>query len=57
MRNFILRRFLFAIVSVIVATFAVFLISRAAGDPLHLYANSGYGLSEEGERALRKKLA
>ncbi|MBF16102.1 MAG: ABC transporter permease [Chloroflexi bacterium] len=57
MRNFILRRFLFAIVSVVVATFAVFLISRAAGDPLLLYANSGYGISEEGERALRKKLA
>ena len=49
MRNFILRRFLFAIVSVVVATFAVFLISRAAGDPLLLYANSGYGISEEGE--------
>ncbi|MBA31940.1 MAG: ABC transporter permease [Chloroflexi bacterium] len=57
MRKFIFRRLIFAIFSIILATFAVFLISRAAGDPLTLYANSGYGLSEEGERALRKKLA
>ena len=32
-------------------------MSRAAGDPLLLYANSGYGLTAESEVALRKKLA
>ena len=49
MRKFILRIAIFAVFSIILDTFAVFLISRAAGDPLDLYANSGYGLSEEGE--------
>ncbi len=56
MRRFILRRFVFALVSIVLATLAVFFISRAAGDPLLLYANSGYGLSAEGEAALRKRL-
>ena len=57
MRRFIIRRFVFSLVSIIVATLLVFLLSRAAGDPLLLYANSGYGLTAEGEAALRKKLA
>ncbi|MEK9676062.1 MAG: ABC transporter permease, partial [Chloroflexota bacterium] len=56
MRRFILRRFVFALFSIVLATLAVFFISRAAGDPLLLYANSGYGLSAEGEAALRKRL-
>ncbi|MBN4064176.1 ABC transporter permease [Dehalococcoides mccartyi] len=56
MRRFIIRRFLFGLLSIVVATLAVFFISRAAGDPLLLYANSGYGISAEGEVALRKKL-
>lgn len=56
MRRFIIRRFVFALVSIVMATLAVFLISRAAGDPLLLYANSGYGLTAEGERALRARL-
>ena len=57
MRRFIIRRFVFALVSIVAATFSVFLLSRAAGDPLLLYANSGYGLTAEGERAIRKELA
>ena len=56
MRRFILRRFAFALVSIITATFAVFMLSRLAGDPLLLYANSGYGITAEGEAALRKRL-
>ena len=57
MRCFIIRRFVFSLVSIVVATLLVFLLSRAAGDPLLLYANSGYGLTAEGEAALRKRLA
>jgi ABC-type dipeptide/oligopeptide/nickel transport system permease component len=57
MRAFVIRRFAFALASVIAATLIVLLVSRAAGDPLLLYANSGYGLSPEGEAALRKRLA
>ena len=57
MRRFIIRRFVFSIVSIVVATMAVFLLSRAAGDPLLLYATSGYGLTAESEAALRKRLA
>jgi peptide/nickel transport system permease protein len=57
MRRFIIRRFVFALVSIVVATMAVFLLSRASGDPLLLYATSGYGLTAEGEAALRKRLA
>jgi peptide/nickel transport system permease protein len=56
MRRFIIRRFLFGLFSIVVATLAVFFISRAAGDPLDLYANSGYGLSPEGEIAIRARL-
>ena len=56
MRRFIIRRLFFAFFSIVVATMAVFFISRAAGDPLDLYANSGYGLSAEGEIAIRKRL-
>ncbi|HCU89444.1 MAG TPA: ABC transporter permease, partial [Gammaproteobacteria bacterium] len=56
MRRFIFRRFVFALVSIVLATLAVFFISRAAGDPLLLYANSGYGLTVEAEEALRARL-
>jgi peptide/nickel transport system permease protein len=56
MRRFIIRRFLFGLFSIVLATLAVFFISRAAGDPLELYANSGYGLSAEGEIAIRARL-
>lgn len=56
MRRFIIRRIVFGLFSIVLATLAVFFISRAAGDPLDLYANSGYGLSAEGEIAIRKRL-
>ena len=56
MRRFIIRRFVFALVSIVVATLIVFLLSRAMGDPLLLYATSGYGITAEGEAALRKRL-
>ncbi|MBT5476776.1 MAG: ABC transporter permease [Chloroflexi bacterium] len=48
---------MFSLVSIVIATLAVFLLSRAQGDPLLLYATSGYGLTAESEAALRKKLA
>ena len=57
MRRFIIRRFVFSLVSIVVATMAVFGLSRLQGDPLLLYATSGYGLTAESELALRKKLA
>jgi len=57
MRRFIIRRFFFAILTVIAATAVVFSLSRAAGDPLLLYAKpGGYGFTPEQEAALRAKL-
>ena len=56
MKQFLIRRFVFAVISIIVATFIVLILSRGSGDPLLLYANSGYGLSAEGERKIRERL-
>ena len=56
MKRFLIGRLVFAVVSIVAATFIVLVLSRASGDPLLLYANSGYGLSAEGERVLREKL-
>lgn len=56
MRRFIIRRIIFAILTIIAATGAVFFLSRAAGDPLELYATPGYGLTPEQEEALRRAL-
>jgi peptide/nickel transport system permease protein len=57
MRHFLARRFIFAIVTLLVATMLVFSLSRAAGDPLLLYAKpGGYGMSPERIEALQKKL-
>ena len=56
MAKFIFRRVMFGLVSIVVATFIVMVLSRLSGDPLLLYANSGYGLTAEGEAALREKL-
>ncbi len=57
MRTFIIRRLFATILSVIAATMIVFGISRAAGDPLLLYAKpGGYGVSPEQIEALEKKL-
>ena len=56
MKQFLIRRFIFALVSIVLATFAILVISRLSGDPLLLYANSGYGITAEGERVIRKRL-
>ena len=44
------------LLSIVGATAIVFAMSRMAGDPLNLYATSGYGLSAAQEAALRKEL-
>lgn len=56
MRRFLIRRVIFMILSIIAATAIVFGLSRAGGDPLLLFATSGYGLTEEGVAAVRKQL-
>ncbi len=57
MRKFLIQRFIFAIMSLVAATLIVFVLSRAAGDPLLLYAKpGGYGMSDEQIAALREKL-
>ncbi|MEX0763030.1 MAG: ABC transporter permease [Dehalococcoidia bacterium] len=56
MRRFIIRRMIFAVLTVIAATGVVFFLSRAAGDPLLLYATPGYGLTPDQEVALREAL-
>jgi len=49
---------MFGVMSLIAATLIVFVLSRAQGDPLLLYAKpGGYGVSEEQTAALTKKLA
>ena len=57
MRRFLIRRFLFMILSTIAATAIVFSLSRAVGDPLLLFATSGYGISDEAVAEIRKELA
>ncbi len=48
MRQFLIRRFLFAILAIVGATLITFSLSRAAGDPRYLYAQEGgYGITEE----------
>ena len=57
MRRFLIRRFFASFVSLIGATAVVFLLSRAAGDPILLYAKpAGYGMSPERIENLHKKL-
>ena len=56
MKRFLIRRFIFALISIVMATFAILAISRLSGDPLLLYANSGYGITAEGERVIRERL-
>ena len=48
MRQFLIRRFFFAILAIVGATLITFALSRAAGDPRYLYAQEGgYGISPE----------
>lgn len=57
MYRFIIRRFLFGIVTMLGATVLVFALSRMTGDPRYLYAQpGGYGMSEETWAALGKEL-
>ena len=44
------------ILSTIAATAIVFSLSRAVGDPLLLFATSGYGISDEAVAEIRKEL-
>jgi peptide/nickel transport system permease protein len=53
----LLRRIIFAVLTIIFATALVFTLSRLSGDPLLLYAKpGGYGFTKEQEAALKKKL-
>ncbi len=58
MTRFLLRRGAFTLFSLFAATLIVFCLSRAAGDPLLLYAQNrgGYGFSEEERAGLNKYL-
>ena len=57
MQRYLTQRLLFGVLSLISATLIVFVLSRATGDPLLLYAKpGGYGVSDEQVAALEKKL-
>ena len=57
MRRFIIRRTVFAVLTVLVATFLILAMSRLAGDPILLYAKpGGYGFTPEQEQILREKI-
>lgn len=57
MRRFILRRLVFAVLTVIIATFLILAMSRMASDPILLFAKpGGYGFTPEQEAALRAKI-
>ncbi len=57
MARFLARRLIFAILTILFATFLVFALSRLQGDPLLLYAKpGGYGFTPEQQAALKKKL-
>lgn len=58
MGRYLLQRASFGVMSLFAATIIVFVLSRATGDPLLLYAKpGGYGVSPEQVAALKKKLA
>ena len=57
MRRYLIRKLIFAIITLIVATIFVFALSRMAGDPLLLFAKpGGYGMSQERIDQLSQKL-
>lgn len=57
MGKYLLRRFLFAIITLLLASMIVFGLSRLAGDPLLIYAKpGGYGMSPQRVADLSKKL-
>jgi peptide/nickel transport system permease protein len=57
MARYLVRRFIFAIITLLIATMMVFGLSRAAGDPLLLYAKpGGYGMTPQRVEDLSNKL-
>ena len=57
MGRYLIRRFLFAIITLLLASMIVFGLSRLAGDPLLIYAKpGGYGMSPQRVADLSKKL-
>lgn len=57
MGRYLIRRFLFAIITLLLASMIVFGLSRVAGDPLIVFAKpGGYGMSEQRVADLSKKL-
>jgi peptide/nickel transport system permease protein len=57
MRRFLVRRFFFAVIALLVATMFTFSMSRAAGDPRLLYAGAeGYGMTPEHWDLIGKEL-
>ena len=57
MSRFLVRRFLFAILTLFASTVIVFGVSRMVGDPREIYARpEGYGMSPANYEALGKKL-
>lgn len=53
MRSFVIRRIIFSVLTMLGATIIVFSLSRAAGDPMELFAQqAGYGMSDEAYKAL-----
>ena len=57
MRKFLVRRFIFALLTLFAATIIVFTVSRLAGDPKLIYAlPEGYGMTQERLDALDRKL-
>ena len=56
MHRFLIRRFLFILLSAFAVTILVFTLSRTMGDPLLLYAREGYGRTPEQMAALERYL-
>jgi peptide/nickel transport system permease protein len=56
LQRFLIRRLLFIALSLFAVTILVFTLSRTMGDPLLLYANEGYGRSQEQLEALKAHL-
>jgi peptide/nickel transport system permease protein len=55
MRNFLARRLLFAFISLVVASMAVFGLAHAKEDPINLFIQPGYFVSPETLEALKAK--
>ncbi len=57
MRRYLIRKLVFAVITLLLATIFVFGLSRMAGDPLLLFAKpGGYGMSPERVEQLSNKL-